>query len=252
VDLFDVVRACFRRFYVVLPLVVIAVWFAHGKYDSVKPVFYSNAVFALAQPSSQVPVVMPGQEILRNGLVDAGGAALLANMIILRLGAPEVRAQVVADGGQPNYRVMLFPTAPTAPPLPMVMIDATEQDPVSATKTVDLVLAQADPVLAAAQQQAGVPEEQWVKSLVVSPATPPVSGIPSRTRATIAILVAGVALALLAAVLVDVLVLRWKANRQRSRGRAAPAIEDLPITPTTTQGPRHHRILERDVVAHFP
>ena len=53
-DLFDVVRSCFRRWYVVLPLLLIAAWFAHDIYTSVKPVYYSNAVVGLAAPNIAV------------------------------------------------------------------------------------------------------------------------------------------------------------------------------------------------------
>ena len=217
VDLFDVVRSCFRRWYVVLPLLLIAAWFAHDIYTSVKPVYYSNAVVSIFPPNTRVDQTADGSPVPRNGLLDVGGATLIANMTVIGMEDPSTVAQVVAAGGNASYRVRMYPVPATSPELPLIMIDITQPDPASATKTVELAAAQADPTVRALQQQAGVPEDLMVKAFVVSPPSAPAAGMPSRTRSTIAVFIAGVGLAILFGVVVDVLILRWKARRQKRR-----------------------------------
>src|SRR4051794_1610283 len=85
VDLFDVVRSCFRRWYVVLPLMLIVCWFAHSVYSSVKPVYYSSALIGIAPPSTRVENTPDGVPVPRNGLLDTGGAQLIANLTALGL-----------------------------------------------------------------------------------------------------------------------------------------------------------------------
>ena len=87
-DLFDVARSCFRRWYVFLPLLLIVGWFSYSVYSSVKPVYYSNAVIGIAPPSTRVDNVAPGVPLPRNGLLDIGGASLIANMTALGLREP--------------------------------------------------------------------------------------------------------------------------------------------------------------------
>ena len=138
-------------------------------------------------------------------------------MTALGLRDPSVVAQVVAAGGKANYRSRMFPVSGGTPELPLIMIEAEEPDPVAAAKTVELVVAQADPTLRTLQQQAGVPDGQMVKPLVVSPPSRPAAGMPSRTRSTIVVFAAGAGLAILFGVVVDVSIMRWKARRQKRR-----------------------------------
>ena len=226
-DLFDVARSCFRRWYVVLPLLLVALWYSHKMYTSAKPVYYSNAVISVAAPSTRVDQAPVGVPIPRNGLLDLGGASLITNMAAIGLRDPDVVAKIVAAGGRPDYTSRMFPVPGTMPELPLVMIEATEPDPASASKTVELVVAQADSTLRTLQQQADVPDDQMVKPFVVSPPSAPVSGMPSRTKSTISVFVAGAGLAVLAGVVADVFLTRWKARRQkRQRIPAAPQSVD--------------------------
>jgi hypothetical protein len=226
VDLFDVARGCLRRWYIVLPLLAATAWFSHHVYTSVKPVYYSYAVISMAPPSTRVDVNPDGSPVPRNGLLDVGGAGLIANLAALGLRDPSVVAQVVAAGGKDDYGARMFPVPANSPQLPMVMIDATEPDAASASKTVELALAQADPTLRTLQQQADVPDDQMLKAFVVSPPSEPAGAMPSRTRSTIAIAAAGTGIAIVIAVVVDVLLLRWKARRQKRRQTSVQAVDE--------------------------
>jgi hypothetical protein len=216
VDLFDVVRSCLRRWYIVLPLLLFVAWYSHHVYTSAKPVYYSNALVGVSLSNTHIDVPPQGVAVPRNGLVDGGGGTtLLANMVALNLNSPSAAAQVISAGGEANYTSKMFPVPAGMQQLPMVMIEATEPDPAAASKTVALVVAQTAPTLLKLQQQASVPDDQMATSFVVSPPSVPAAGMPSRTKSTIAVFVAGAGLAILIGVVVDVLLMRWKPRRQK-------------------------------------
>lgn len=215
-DLFDVCRSCVRRWYIFCPIVLIGALFAYHAYTSTKPVYYSNAVVGIAAPSSQVVQASDGFVVPRNGLLDSGGATLITNMAALALRDSSTIAQVVAAGGAGDYIARMFPGPENAQPLPLIMIEASEPDPELAIKTVDTVVTQSQPVLRDLQQQAGVPIDQMVTSLTVSPPSAPVAGTPSRMRTTIVIVAIGLAVGILVAVGVDVILLRRKHAIRRS------------------------------------
>jgi hypothetical protein len=219
-DLFDVARSCARRWYVFLPLLLLAAWFSYSAYTSVKPVYYSSAVLGISPPPTEVDHVDAGVARPRNGLLDIGGASLIANLTSVGLRDPSVAERVVAGGGLPHYITEMFPTPPTSQQLPLVWIEVTDPDPAAVTKTLELLIAQSDITLQSVQQNARVPKDQMVTSFVVSPPSPPAMGMPTRMRSTIAILVAGVGLSVLITVVLDVLLTTIKARR---RQRLAPA-----------------------------
>lgn len=227
-DLFDVIRSCFRRWYVLLPLVLLTAWYGHQVYSSVTPVYYSQAVIGLAPPSYRVDQAVAGQPVPRNGLLDIGGAPLLANMAALGLKQPAVVDRVLADGGMPDFSARLFPVPETAPPIPLVMLEQTAPDPGSAIKTLELVTAEMDATLESIQQQARVPEDMMVESFVVSPPSTPIAAMPSRTRSTTMVFGAGIGLSVLVTVLLDTLLMR---RRQRT---ASPPPADREAEPVSS------------------
>jgi hypothetical protein len=232
-DLFDVVRSCARRWYVFLPLLLIVAWFSCGKYSSVKPVYYSQAVIGFAGPSARVENAPAGVPLARNGLLDVGGATLFANMTALGLREPAVVDAVVSGGGLPDYGSKMFPTSAGVGPIPLVMVEETNADPAAVTRTLELVVARATVTVENLQQQAHVPQDQMATPLVVTPPTAPTAGMPSRTRSTVAIFVAGAGLTVIATVLADVLLGRLWAARRRRRSAAA----EVSATPTQVPQP---------------
>jgi hypothetical protein len=230
-DLFDVARSCARRWYLFLPLLLIVGWSSYNMYSSVKPVYYANAIIGLTPPSTKMYNPPQGVALPRNGLLDIGGADLIANMAAVGLREPSAVDNVVAGGGVPDYVSRVFPVTGNMPPLPLVMIEATNPDPAAVTRTLELVVAQAGVTLRDLQQQAQVPEDQMVTPFVVSPPSAPAAGMPTRTRSTIAIFVAGAALSVLLTVGVDALLTRLKARRRRrlasAEGAAAP--DEAPV-----------------------
>jgi hypothetical protein len=215
VDLFDIARACARRWWVFLPLLLIVGWFSYDVYSSVKPVYYGNAVIGLTPPSTKIYNAPQGVALPRNGLLDIGGADLIANMAAVGLREPSAVDRVVEGGGIPDYVSKMFPIPTGTSPLPIVMVEATAADPAAVTRTLELVITQADATLRALQRQAQIPEDQMVTPFVVSPPSTPAAGMPARTRSTIAIFVAGAGLAVLVTVVMDALLVRRKTRRVR-------------------------------------
>ena len=236
-DLFDVVRSCARRWYIFLPLLLIVAWFSYGKYSAVKPVYYSQAVIGFAGPSARVEYASPGIPLARNGLLDVGGAILLANMTSLGLREPAVVEAVVSGGGLPDYSSKMFPTPSGVGPIPLVMIEETNADPAAVTRTLELVVAQTTETVQNLQQHAGVPQDQMATPLVVTPPSAPTAGMPSRTRSTVVIFVAGAGLTVLATVLADVLLGQLSAARRRRRLAAAEVSAEPAGTPTEVTRP---------------
>lgn len=220
-DLFDVARSCARRWYVFLPLLLITAWFSYGNYNAVQPVYYSQAVIGFAGPSARVEYAEAGTPISRNGLLDVGGADLLANMTSLGLREPAVVDAVVAGGGLPDYISRMFPTPAGVGPIPLVMIEETNSNPAAVTRTLELVVAQAAETVENLQKQARVPQDQMATPLIVMPPSAPAAAMPSRARSTVAIFVAGAGLTVIATVLADILLSRLTSRRRQQTAASA-------------------------------
>lgn len=226
-DLFDIVKSCLRRWYVVLPILLITSWLAYGAYTSVRPVYYANTAVTIAPANSYIQFAGEGKPSPRNGLLEAGGATFITNLAVLGFD-DTVRARVVAAGGQPNFTVRMFPvaaggqsTVQTQVQLPLILIEDTESDPRSATKTVELASQEVQPILDQLQRAAGVPEDQMVKAIPAAAPTA-VMGTPSRGRKVISTVFAGGCIAIVSGVVADVLILR----RRRRRTSETVVVDD--------------------------
>lgn len=244
-DLFDVGKICARRWYIFVPIIVLTVLASVSTFFLSNPVYSSNAAISIALPSTHFEPAAPGVGVARNGLVDAGGGLLVSNLIVASLNEDSVRAKVVAAGGKDNYTAKMFPTAAGAQPIPVVVIQAVEPDPASAFRTVELVTEQAGLVTKQLQQAAGVPVDQMVTSLVVSPPSQPVAGSSGRLKATLGVLLIGVAAAVLITVITHLLSLRMPhllSKRQKS--------DDDLRTPELTKSAGVATIAARDRARH--
>ncbi|MGW0023016.1 hypothetical protein [Rhodococcus sp. NPDC003383] len=221
-DLFDVAKSCARRWYVFLPLMVVTVLVGYRVYAGVEPVYYSTTTLGLANPS--VSVVPADNEVRSNGLVDAGGAVLLINLLAMSLKDPAVTQQIAEAGGISDYTATVFETGLPGNQLPLVTIEATASDPETSKKTVELVAAQSGPLLERVQRSADVPPDRMLISYTVVPPVDPQPATPSRTRSTVALMLVGTGLSVFVAVLFDVLVVRLKTKRN-DRDRVSDVVE---------------------------
>lgn len=215
-DLFDVARSCARRWYVFLPLLLIVAFMSYNVYSSVKPVYYGKAVIGLSPPNTKVVNAAQGVALPRNGILEVGGATLVANMTAVGLHEPAVVDRVVRAGGLPTYDSKMFPAPANVGQLPLVMVEVTDADPTLVTKTLELVVGEAQATLQNLQVNAQVPDDQMVSAFVVSLPSSPKAGMPSRTRSTVALFVAGVGLSVVFTVLLDVVLIRLRSRRRQS------------------------------------
>jgi hypothetical protein len=135
-------------------------------------------------------------------------------MLVFGLTQPDVINKVVADGGD-LYTARPFNTGGDiqSSTLPLVMLETTQPSAESAKKTIELASANADPIFRKIQREAGVPDSMLAQTVVASPPVPPRAGTPSRTKSTLAVILAGTGAAVLAAVLVDSILLRRRIPR---------------------------------------
>ncbi len=231
-------RSCFRRWYVFFPLLLAVTWFSYSVYSSVKPVFYANTTLGFASPSLRIDNTPQGVPVPRNGLLDVGGAPLIANMTAIGLRAPSVYERVVTAGGVP-YTTKMFPTPAGMLQLPMIMVEVTAADPAQVLTTLALVTNEADLTLRGLQRQADVPDGQMVESFVVAPPSTPTAAMPSRTRSTIVVFGGGVGLSILLTVVVDALLSRRRARVQRREQAQADAVAKPALTQVTNNSRVH-------------
>lgn len=232
-DLFDVARSCIRRWYVFLPLLAIVAGYSHSIYNSAKPVYYSQAVIGLAPPSDKIYDYEPGVPQARNGLLDIGGAQLVANLTAMGLKQPAVVDRVVAAGGLSSYESHMFPVPGNMQQMPLIMLEITDPNQGEVSKTLELVIGQAEVTLRTLQREAQVPDGEMVSPFVVAPPTAPAAAMPSRMRSTIATFAAGAGLSILLTVLFDIFMNRRKARAEQRRLENVEAGADPgPVVPS--------------------
>lgn len=222
VDLFDVIKSCLRRWYVVLPILILTAGLAYWQYSSVKLVYYANGVVGISPPNEYIQFAGEGKPAPRNGLLEVGGADLITNMTVLSMTDASVRSEIVAQGGRPDYTIRMFPAPLTGAgsqlQIPLIMVEATEADAASAERTVNLAAAKAGAVMEDLQRKSGVPESLIVRGLVISPPSA-IAGPPSRLKPVLLRIIAGTGIAVLSAVLLDL----YLARRKRATPAGSPS-----------------------------
>ncbi len=231
-DSFNLKRSCVRRWYVIVPLLLMAAWYSQHFYGTVQPVYSAKTVIGLTPPSLEVSRYAPGTVIPRNGLLDVGGARLIANQVALGLREASVSDRVVAAGGAPWYVANLLRAEPNEQ-LPIIVIESTANKPTEVTTTLDLLVAQSAVTVRTLQQQAHIPEDQMVTPFVVSPPRTPSAGYPTRMRSASLRFLAGVGVSILLTVLVDVLLTRRKSRAQQRK----QALVEAATGPNPTHSP---------------
>ena len=129
-DLFDVARSCFRRWYVFLPLLLIMAWFSHSVVQLGEARLLLEAVIGLAPPSIRVDTRRPRGPVTakraprhRRGTTDRQhGCSRAATNRRSWIGWSRPAACPTTSPG-------CSPSPATMPPLPLIMIEATDADP---------------------------------------------------------------------------------------------------------------------------
>ncbi|MBE7191236.1 MAG: hypothetical protein INR66_01985 [Gordonia polyisoprenivorans] len=217
-DLFDVLRACARRWFVFIPLIAIAVLVAYNNYSKVTPVFFGNVSVGLTAPSTKTQQTSStgSVQVNSNGLVDAGGVSYLATLVSTAMDEPSTRQAVRAAGGTLNYNTKLF-TAPVGTQIPILVIDASGPSARAVQETLRAAVAQAEPIAQSVQSDAGVPAANQYRALTPSEIPTPGGGYPSRTRQALATVLGGILLSVVVTVAADAAIAHAMSRRRRRR-----------------------------------
>ncbi|PFG38851.1 hypothetical protein ATJ97_1339 [Georgenia soli] len=219
-DLFSILGASLRRWYVTVLVVAVTGLLAFQSYKAVEPV-YTGMVSLVVLPSLEQTLAAsadPEDELAqdKNPYAGQGGSQFAVAVLKRNINSTAFRERLDLEK---NETIL----AETANSQPILEITASANTPADVRRLLDLVTAEASVVLNEFQETAGAPVETRYRT---APAVPPgtVEDVtPSRLRVAGAIAVMGCAVAAGLATTLDLLLARRKARRQ---GAAAPAAPD--------------------------
>lgn len=220
-DLFDLTRIAFRRWYFVLPAIALVVAGALSVRSSVEVTYRSTGSILLFAPRVS--------DSSLNRLLGFNSLIVPAGVVAQVVSLGDTRERLVAQGASEKYEVGLDPVNPA----PLVFVTAEgglEQAPL----TITLVLAEVSAELQRRQEALGAPPETWITAEVVAPPQAPVVQTGSQTRSFIGVLVLGLGVTAGLTVGLDALLHRRKLRRSAKKRRLAVGSAGAP------PGPPHH------------
>lgn len=208
-DLLGVLRACVRRWYVFLPIVLLTAWLGRDQYQQAQPEYTSTATVVIA-PSTEL-VYNRGRQtdtglVVTSPFNGSEGPRVLAGLLARALNTATVREQLLPAGGAAVTATRDVQEDSTVVTL-QVVAGSAQADAVA----LDAVRQGADGVLAQIQYDAGAPEGQLYSAVSGGPVDPPLVAYPDRVRGVVAIGLAGV----LVAVVLSVVAQSLMAGRRR-------------------------------------
>ena len=231
-DLLGVMRACLRRWYVFLPIVLLTAWLARDQYQQAQPQYTATASVVIA-PSTEL-VYNRGRQT-ETGLVvttpfnGSEGPRVLAGLLARALNTATVRQQLLPAGGAALTATRNVQEDSTVVNLQVVAADATTD-----AAALEAVRAGANDVMARIQYDAGAPEGQLYSAVSGGPVDPPLVAYPDRVRGVVAIALAGLLLAVVLSVVAQSLLAGRRRRQDRVPKPAKPAkvkVRDEPRPP---------------------
>ncbi|WP_422773445.1 hypothetical protein ACN28C_11315 [Plantactinospora sp. WMMC1484] len=251
-DLLDLLKLMFRRWYVSAPIVVVTLGAALAFGVAIQPEYKTEVAILLVPPTTTAApepdaAPRPGNPWLRIG------ENAMAQAVQISTSAHDARTRIAAAGGDPDYEVGLVNRSSI---LTVAVTAASEE---SARKTVEAVTQLIHDDVAGRQAPYQPNPGEQITTEVLDPG---LNIVPSRSnvlRAQVVIVAIGMLLAAVAAVVHDALVRRrasarlgrrrdarapmaWNAGQAPVRApRPAPAVTPAPVSPapiSPTPGPR--------------
>jgi tetrahydromethanopterin S-methyltransferase subunit B len=211
VDLSTVARACLRRFYVVFLIVGLAGYYAVQLYEEAQPQYSVTASVVVVQSPSLTLIRAGGPSANPYGA--GNGAFTLATVLSDSLNTRTIQGSLVPAGSG----LIAAWDSETAQLVTLTTTSATAE---GSQSSMAVVLASVDPVLRDIQVRAGAPVDQLYVASLGSPADVPLETFPDRLRTVVAVVLAGLLVAVVLAVVLDSLLLRRRANRHAAPGRS--------------------------------
>jgi hypothetical protein len=239
-DLFGILGACLRRWYVTVPLLLVTAGFAAQSYRTVEPV-YSGTVSLVVLPSlKQANGAQTESEDTsgRNPYSGQGGARFAVAVLARNVNSPAFRSRL---GLAPTSTELV--QAETGSQQPIIQIDAQSSTPEAVYSLLDRASEQAGVVLNEFQAEAGAPADTRYRIAPGVPAGGVVDVTPSRLRVSGAIAVVGFGLAAALATVLDIVLMQRRkrqdaAGRDSLREQEAAQVPQAVETPQTTEKPQ--------------
>ena len=231
-DVFTLVRACGRRWYVFLPLIILTAVAALLQAQSVKPVYGEARHLLVVAPAGRSVSTKPTTSIVVNPL-GSSDTALAA--LVQRLNSADVSVLIPVKTASAGYVA-----TSTQGNVALLSLQSKGGSAAEATEILTVLQAQATRQLAYVQARVGAPRSQFFRLVLLSSDGAPAATYPSRTKSTVIVALAGFLASVLIAELVDVLMLRRRERRRErrrtrdldqsrepARARSAPSDSDV-------------------------
>ncbi|MGB8650520.1 MAG: hypothetical protein WCD35_07640 [Mycobacteriales bacterium] len=195
-DIFSTARVFRRRWYVIAPVMLLAL-VAELFVPRTIPVSYrsSASVLLVAPAGGSNPYLNFNQSLIT-----------VAGIVARSVSLPDSSRRLSQEGAKGSFAVS--PPQVEWNPGPLIGISAEDNDPQVARGTADLVLSEVRRTLLAQQREAGAPASSLIQAVVVSQSAEPVAVYGNRRQAAIAILALAFALATGGAFLTEAIAVR--------------------------------------------
>lgn len=221
-------RVIRRRWYVLLPSILLVLGLTAGVYASIPKQYQTSAMMSLlaSQQSIKGTEAVPGTS---NPFMNFDSSLNdTADFLVRRLASTDA-AQQLGTEGVTSYTAML-----AASQGPFIELTADGSTPAAATNAISKLIDYTSQQLQQLQQQQGVPAQAMIESAVIVPGSPPLAQTKKRTQDSLGAGAGGFALALLATFAVDTLAQRRRAGKRRAA--PPPPSFDPPVGPPGSAG----------------
>ena len=212
-------RVIRRRWYVLLPSILLVLGLSAGVYASIPKQYQTSAMMSLlaSQQSIKGTSTVPGTS---NPFMNFDSSLNdTADFLVRRLASDDA-AQELGTEGVSGYTAVL-----AASQGPFIELTANGSTPAAATAAIGKLVDYTSQQLQQLQQQQGVPAQAMIESAVIVPGSPPLAQTKKRTQDTLGAAAGGLALALLATFTVDTLAQRRRAGKRRAASPPPPSFE---------------------------
>lgn len=220
-DLFTIVGAMLRRWYITVPLLMLVMFFSYLAYAAVDPLYSSSRSIVVLPSLDEAAAELPEDEPESAAEVDnpysGQGGSRFAVAVLTR----NINSTAFEERLQLDPDVALSYEANSSSNQPMIHVEATAPSEEAVHALLDSVVVEAADVLDEFQAEAGAPEVTRYRIAPAVPAGPVEDATPSRLRGAGAIAVLGGAMTAALVVLGDTLL----ASRRRRREYAAAHAE---------------------------
>lgn len=244
-DLWMLLQALIRRWYVAVPLLAVTAVSTVALTDSVLPEYEVSGAVLLVGPgrSDEVIEELPGQD---NRLLQLSGSlGTVSQALGFTIGSQRVRSEFADAGLLPDYQLG------TDSRSPIMQFIVAGEDPDLVVATMDALIVFVEDELNRTQDELGTPPNDRIEVRAISSDNQPSEGLSSRRRAQILLLAVGLLVTIAATITVDAL-LRIAGDRRarRKRRRAAAAATDG-TNSEDSSGPPSTSLPGEDEIARF-